>query len=465
VFFKIKPNNWPLSLKEIWTITWPQILTMFFHFLIGFTDVFVAGRLGKNVQDCMRVISEAMFFFLVVAMAVGNGSVAAISQSLGSKLPLRAQRYMGLSLQLGFIFGLIILVGGLLGLDIFLKLLQIPEEIYPIARYLLKISLYLLPAYYLLVITNAFFRAQKKVLYPLYSTALVAGINILGDFGLGLGLWGLPKLDYKGLAWATFGSIFLGFVVNLIFLLSQNIFSLKNLPPWRWIKKGLPYLFKVAWPAGTLQIVWHSAYMVLYAIVASLPVNSVEALAGMSAGIRIESFLFLPGFAFNFTASILVGHLLGAGDLPGAKKAGYQIMGLGLLIVGLLAGLVLFFIEPVAGFIAPEPLVRQEAINYLYFNVAAIPFLLPAMILGGALTGAGATLYQMIVMGSSAWLVRIPLAYILGHVVFKEATGIWLAMFISMVFQALLMLFFYHFKNWSKFALRNKKIAPSPNYS
>ncbi len=109
-----------------------------FHFLIGFTDVFVAGRLGKNVQACMGVISQAMFFFLVVAMAVGNGSVAAISQSLGSKLPLRAQRYMGLSLQLGFIFGLIILVGGLLGLDIFLKLLQIPEEIYPIARYLLK---------------------------------------------------------------------------------------------------------------------------------------------------------------------------------------------------------------------------------------------------------------------------------------------------------------------------------------
>lgn len=456
MFLKLKKNSWPLSLKEIWKLTWPQALMMFFHSFIGLADVFVAGRLGKNVQACMGVISQAMFFFLVVAMAVANGSVAAISQSLGSRLPLRAKRYMGLSLQIGLFFGLIILCLGLNFIDNFLNLIKIPSDIYPIARYLLKVSLYILPAYYLLVITNAFFRAHKNVFIPLYTVILVSLINVIGDFGLGLGWWGLPKLDYKGLAWSTFGSIFLGFLVNLYFLLKKKLFSLKSFPSWRWIKKGFPYLYKVAWPAGLLQIVWHSAYMALYALVASLPVNDVEALAGMSAGIRIESFLFLPGFAFNFTASILVGHLLGAGDFVGAKKAGYQIMFVGLTVFSLLTIPVLIFIHPLAKFVAPDPTVTKEAVSYLYFNIAAIPFLISAMVFGGAFTGAGATLYQMIVMGVSAWLFRIPLAYLLGHLILKNSTGIWLAMFLSMAVQSILMFSFYQFKDWSKFALRSK---------
>ncbi|MFP4109180.1 MAG: MATE family efflux transporter, partial [Desulfonatronovibrio sp.] len=121
------------------------------------------------------------------------------------------------------------------------------------------------------------------------------------------------------------------------------------------------------------------------------------------------------------------------------------------------------FIEPVAVFIAPDPEVSVEAINYLKYNMAAIPFLLVSMILGGALTGAGATFYQMIVMGSSAWLVRIPLAWYLGHVHMREATGIWLAMFISMVVQAILMLYFYQMKDWTKFSQRKGRKIVQPN--
>ena len=440
--------------KTIWRLAWPQVLMMFFHFLIGFVDVWVAGRLGRDVQACMGLITQALFFFLVVALAIANGSVAAISQSLGAGLRKRTQRYIGLGLETGIVLGVVILILGAVFEDLFLDLLQIPETILPIARYLLRVYLYILPAYYLFAITNAFFRAQKKVLFPLFAMMIVTSVNTAGDFGLGLGLWGLPGLGYKGLAWSTFASILCGTVFNFWLLIRAKMLVRQSFAPWRWIKRAWPYLFQVAWPAGLMQIVWHSAYMALYAIVASLPRNSVVALAGMSAGIRVESFLFLPGFAFNFTASILVGHYLGAMDMVGAKKVGYRVMFLGLTLVSLMTILLWLAIEPIAGFIAPDLQVKMEAINYLKYNMAAIPFLLPAIILGGALTGAGATIYQMIVMGTSAWLVRIPLAYFLGHIYFEQAKGVWLAMFLSMIFQAGLMFYFYQFKDWARFAMR-----------
>ena len=441
----------------IWNLAWPQVVMMFFHFLIGFVDVWVAGRISREAQACMGVMSQAMFFFMVVAIALANGSVAAISQSSGAGLPRRIKRFVGLSVGLGTLTGFVILILGLLFDEHFLSLLQIPAELMPIAEYLLQVSLYILPAYYLFTISNAFFRAQKIVTLPLYSMILVTGVNTMLDLGLGLGLWGLPNLGYKGIAWATFASILCGTVYNFVMMLRCGLLSAQSLAPWRWIRLALPYLIKVAGPAGLMQLVWHSAYMVLYAITASLPFENVVAMAGMSAGIRIEALLFLPGIAFNFTASILVGHYLGQGRKEEAKRMGYRIMVVGVVAMSIITGLLWLVIEPVIAFVAPDPDVQAEAIRYLAWNMAATPPMLAAMILGGAFTGAGATMYQAVIFGTAAWLVRLPLAYVLGHLVLKSANGVWMAMFASVLVQCATMLYFYHYKDWYQFTLRKNR--------
>lgn len=440
----------------IWNLAWPQVVMMFFHFLIGFADVWVAGRISREVQACMGVLTQAMFFFMVVAVALANGSVAAISQSSGAGLPRRIKRFVGLSLGLGLGMGVVIFILGLWLGEAFLHLLNIPSDLMPYATYLLRVSIYILPAYYLFTISNAFYRAQKIVDLPLYSMILVTLVNIVGDLGFGLGMWGLPNFGYKGIAWATFGSVLVGTLFNLVMMVRLGLASRASLAPWRWVRLALPYLAKVAWPAGLMQLVWHSAYMVLYAITASLPRDNVMAMAGMSAGIRVESLLFLPGIAFNFTASILVGHYLGQGRKEEAKRIGFQIMVVGAVAISCITGLLWLVIEPVAAFIAPDAQVQAEAVRYLSWNMAATPFLVAAMILGGAFTGAGATLYQALIFGSSAWLVRLPLAYILGHLVLGRASGVWMGMFASVLIQCAAMFYVYQFKDWFRFALRQK---------
>ncbi len=441
----------------IWNLAWPQVVMMFFHFLIGFVDVWVAGRIGRETQACIGVMTQAMFFFMVVAVALANGSVAAISQSSGAGLPRRIKRFVGLGVSLGLITGLVILAFGLWFDERFLTLLQIPPELMPIAGYLLQVSLYIMPAYYVFTITNALFRAQKIVTLPLYSMILVTGVNTVADLGLGLGLWGLPNLGYKGIAWATFGSVLCGTIYNIVMLNRCGLLGAQCLAPWRWVRLALPYLVKVAWPAGLMQLVWHSAYMVLYAITASLPEGSIVAMAGMSAGIRIEAVLFLPGIAFNFTASILVGHYLGQDRRAEAKRVGYRIMVVGVVLISVITALLWTVINPVVAFVSPDPEVQAEAVRYLAWNMVATPPLLAAMILGGAFTGAGATMFQAVIFGSAAWLVRLPLAYLLGHVVMRSANGVWVAMFVSVLVQCGTMFYFYQYKDWFKFTLRKNR--------
>lgn len=443
--------------RTIWRLAWPQVVMMLFHFLIGFVDVWVAGRISRDVQACMGMVSQSFFIFLVVAIAVANGSVAAISQSMGAGLWRRVQRYVGLSLETAGVFGAFLLAGGFLFRDSLIAVLQTPDELRPIMAYLLSVYLLVLPAYYLFIIGNAIMRAQQLVMYPLYGMMIVAGLNTFGDFALGLGMFGFPNLGYQGLAWSTFGSVLAGGLFNLYILRRRRLLVRQSFAPWRWVRRAWPYLFRVAWPAGLLQVVWHTAYVTLFSITASLPEGNVIALAGMSAGIRVESLIFLPGFAFNFTAGILVGHYLGARQPEEAKRMGYRILGQGLLVISLLTVIMWQFLEPIAAFVAPDPEVQAEAVNYLRYNLAAMPFLLISMILGGAFTGAGATMYQTVIMGASAWLVRIPLAYLLGHVLLFLATGIWLAMLLSMIVQALCMAYVYHFWNWQGFAMRRQR--------
>jgi len=438
---------------SIWRLAWPQILTMFLYFLIGLADVYVAGRLGREVQASMGMLTQAMFFFMVLATAVANGTVAAVSQSLGAGRGARARRYVALSLILGGAVSFGILGMGLAGRDTFVSLLRVPAAMHEPFGYILDVFLLLLPVHYLFIISNAVFRAKKQVMAPLVGWGLAAVVNVIGDFGLGLGLWGLPALGYKGLAISTFVSLCAGLAFNLLLLRREGFLSLAAVPPWRWMRRGFPYLFKVAWPSGLMQVVWHSGYLVLYAITASLPAGSVEALAGMAVGVRIESILFLPPMAFNFTAGILVGHALGA-DRPGeAKRTGYRVAILGTLLAVALGAALWPFLDQASGLLTQEEDVRLQAVSYLRYNILAIPFTVAGLILIGALAGAGATLYNMAVTGPSIWLVRLPLALVLGHMVLGRAEGVWMAMLASQAVQATAMVYVYQCKDWRRFAM------------
>ena len=112
----------PTSLRTLLAITWPQLMMMLFQMLIGFTDVFVAGRIDGGVQAALGLVTECMFVFLVLGMAVANAGVATISQSLGARLRRRAQRYVGLLFSLGLAMCLIIVIATLLWRENFLTL-------------------------------------------------------------------------------------------------------------------------------------------------------------------------------------------------------------------------------------------------------------------------------------------------------------------------------------------------------
>lgn len=426
---------------------------MSFQFLVGLTDVWVAGQVHRDAQAVLGIITQCQFILIIVGAAFANASVAAMSQSLGADLPDRAGRYAGLVLKIAIVFSTLALLFALFFRHGILSLMHVPAEILPMAEEFWGVFLIVLPSHYLLAVTGAMFRARKSVYVPLCTAGMAFVVNAFASTGLGLGWWGLPNFGVKGIAYATFISVTSMAFLNFAILVKRGVIVRRSFAPLKWEKKALPYLVKVALPAGAMQLSWQLGYIVLYTIVASLPIESVNALAGMAAGMRVESVLFLPAVALSMTASTLTGHCLGAGDENAARRLGWKLIIGGSVVMSLAALCLWPFLQHLAAFIVPDAHAREHALVYLRYNLLATPFAVISMCLGGLFTGAGAAIYTFCVFGLAIWGVRLPLAFIFGHMIWQSSDGVFLGMFVSQVFQACIIVYIFKTRNWARFAM------------
>ncbi|MDR2891924.1 MAG: MATE family efflux transporter [Deltaproteobacteria bacterium] len=447
-----------VSSREIWNLTWPQVLMMLFQFLVGFTNVWVAGRIQGDVQAALGVAVQCFFLLMVVGISIANAAVSTMSQSLGAGRPLRAKRYLGLVINLGGVLCLITLLIGYFLRHQLMYLLQVPDSILDLTLHLWLFYLAGTPFQYAIAFSAAVFRAHKKVRIPLYTGMVVCAANFAGSFGLGLGRFGLPDLGVDGLALSALISSGAGAIYVFYMLVRHGYLSRRSFAALRWQLGAAGYLIKVALPAGGNQFSWQLGQLAIIGVTASLPWDNVNAMAGLTAGIRIESILFLPAIAFSMTGTILVGHCLGSGDKEEARRVGLKVLAVGCGIMTLVALLLWPWVDELAAFMSPtSPAVQPQTISYVKINLFATPFTVGSMILGGLLTGAGASIYPFVIYSAATWLVRLPVAWWLGHIVWQSSSGIFASMLISQIVQCSIILYVFLRCDWARFSMYRTK--------
>ncbi len=88
----------------IWKNAWPMLLIMVFNFLVGLTDVYVAGMISSQVQGAIGFIAQLYFLLVILANAIGIGTVSLVSQASGAQ---QTNEVIHLSRQ-SLIFGILI---------------------------------------------------------------------------------------------------------------------------------------------------------------------------------------------------------------------------------------------------------------------------------------------------------------------------------------------------------------------
>lgn len=447
-------GNAPGQLRESLALAWPQTLKMLAQYSVALADVVAAGHIGKEVQASLGLMSLSLFVFLVAALALANGAVALISQSLGAGLRQRANRYAVFILGLAAGFGVVFTLALSLARPSVLELLNVPAAILPVAGCFLDAYLCALPAYYLLLTSNGIFQAYGHGRVPLASMCLVAVLNAVLDFGLGLGMWGFPQLGYTGVAWATCAAVGAGALLNLLCLRRLGLLRRGGFPPARWMRRAWDRLCRCSWPAGATHLAWQGSLPPLYAILGALPGDPVGPLAGFAAGMRIDSIVLMPAHALALTAAIVVGKTLGMGGREQARALAQRLFVLGVAFSALVAVALWWLRGPLAGLVAPDAAAKAHALSYLTYFLPSAPFAVGAILLGGVMNGAGASLFNLVSFALAGWLVRLPLAYLLTRAGWLGAEGVWLSLGVSQACQCLCLLHVLQRRNWRGFGMR-----------
>ena len=227
--------------------------------------------------------------------------------------------------------------------------------------------------------------------------------------GLGLGV--------VGIALGTVIGWLVGAVLMIMLLLRPagaiRLHPHRLRPHWHTVRR----IWRVAYPnlldrgghwAGNWIII-----MIVGAIGASSAIGDAVQGAHIIA-IRIEAISFLPALAFAAAAGTLTGQYLGANDPAMARKAARQCWLVG---AGIMAALGLVFItvpEALVRILTDIPVFLETSPDLVRICGFVQFFFGSALVLQGAMRGAGDTRVPALLSNTLTWGLRLPAAFILG---------------------------------------------------
>jgi putative MATE family efflux protein len=413
-------------------------LIMLFDFMIGLTDVYIAGRVSKEIQATYGFVIQLYFILVVIANALTVGTVSVVSRlyTSGNRDDLIRAIFSSLLITAGA--GSVLVLGGIVLSPEIIRFVNIPEELKTLAVPFVEIYSVGLLFHYILINSNGILRSCDRVKDSLRTQALVCVLNI----GLNFFLVFHTALGFRGIAAATTLSVFIGSMINLWKVRS----SMSGVRKFSLSLTGK--MIAIGWPIGLLQILWQASSMVLFLILSALPEHRVEILAALTTGLRIESVIYLPVFGFNMANAVIVGNLLGEKKQEDAFRGGFVTAAIGVLIVTAMVIGVILNARWITSLLSSNEMVVRESMKYIYISMISEPFMAWGVILSGGLNGAGDTRSVLLRIALSVWLVRIPLSYIFVVFFGFGAVSVWWAMNISQFVQAFAISIRYLNKEW-----------------
>ncbi|RPI34094.1 MAG: hypothetical protein EHM54_09965, partial [Nitrospiraceae bacterium] len=243
--------------ENIWRMSWPMLLVMFFNFLVGLTDVYVAGFLGPEIQAIVGFVGQLYFFIIIVANAISIGTVAMLSRAVGAGRFEDALSTARQSILFGLACAGALTIFGLVFHEQIIAFAGFAGNTRQIAVDFFVIFAFALAPNYIVILSTAIFRAGGEVRLTLLAMTFISVVNIILNFLLVFGIFSFPGFGYRGIALATASAMFAGTIMCCVLFrrsLWKNIFS----GSWNVSADLVRRIFLVSWPAALVQLSWNA---------------------------------------------------------------------------------------------------------------------------------------------------------------------------------------------------------------
>lgn len=372
------------------------------------------------------VIGLILNFFIGIAL----GANIVIAHAVGRGEEKTIRKAVNTSVLMALAGGIAIAVAGEFCIEALLRLLNIPEDVFPYALLYIKIYLLGMPAILLYNFEAAIFRSIGDTKTPL----LVLAVSGLLNVALNLFFVIVLDMTVEGVAIATAVSNIVSAAILFVLLIKTDRSIHIDIRDIHFDKECFTKIIKIGLPAGLQSAVFAIANIVIQAAINSL---GTVVIAASSAAFNIEIFAYYVLNSFSQACTTFVGQNYGAGQIKRCRKILLlciledALASATVIILVLLSGRLLLSI------FSSDPQVIEIGYTRLLIILSAYTFSMLYENMSGYLRGFGDSLIPAVLTVIGVCAVRITWIYTVFQA-YRTFTSILIAYPVSLSATALL---------------------------
>lgn len=388
----------PGGVREMMAIAFPMVVSTSCETIMTFTDRVFLAKLGPEYMSAAMGGGLTSFMMMTLFWGLVSFCTALVAQYLGSGRKDLCAKVTTQGLIVSLAAYPVILAARPLAVWMFDRLNIPPDQLAPQKIYF-NILMYGTIMRMLANALSCFFSGIGKTGVIMVSTLVSMVVNVILNYILIFGHFGMPALGIRGAAYGTLIGTFCGLaILAAAYLSEKNRVEYGIMKSFHFSRDLMKRLLRYGYPSGVELFLNLLAFDLLVLIFHS---RGLVTAGAITIVFNWDMVSFLPLLGVNIGVTSLVGRYMGAGLPDTANRA--AMSGLKIALGYSFAVLLAFAIFPeyLVGLFRPaesdELFAQIFPLAVFMVRLAAVYVMADAMLLvfGGALRGAGDTFWAM----------------------------------------------------------------------
>ena len=408
--------------KRLLSIMLPVLVQNVITNFVSLLDNIMVGQVGTEAMSGVAIVNQLLFVFNLCIFGGLSGAGIFTAQFFGSRdmdgvrhtMRLKYYIAVGACLLFGTVFTLwgeslisLFLHEGEANIDMALTLTRGKE-------YLAVILWQMLP-FAVMQVYGSTLRECGETMLPMKAGVAAIFVNLVLNYILIFGKLGFPALGVVGAAAATIIARLVECAIIIVWAhrhTKQHPY-IKGL--YRGLKVPAPLLRKVAIKGLPLlfnEVLWSSGMTMLNQCYS---MRGLEVVSAINISSTVSNLFFCAFFATGTTVSIMIGQLLGAGELERAVDEDRKLIAFAVALSAAVGAVMAAFAPLIPNLYNTEPAVRSLATQFLLVVAALMPFHAFTNASYFTLRSGGKTIITFLFDSAFIWVVNVPVAMLLTH--------------------------------------------------
>lgn len=375
--------------------------------LVSASDALMLGGLNQSSLSAVSLATQVSFVISLFYMALTIGTTILSAQYWGNKDTDKVEDILSIALRYSCIISIIFWLASLLFPQWLMRIFTNDSTLIMLGLSYLRIvsGSYLcmgITQIYLCIMKNT----ERTLKSTIYSTISLI-INLILNAVLIYGLFGFPEMGIKGAALATLVSKAIELVLVLYENSKKDIVKMRISKFFHWNTRLNHDFIHYTTPVLANSLAWGCGITMFSVIMGHL---GNDAVAANSIANIIKNIVACVCMGIGTGSGIIVGNILGLGELEKAKKIGGSLCKLS-IIAGIISGLLILAISPFI--ISMSPSLSMYAKKYLQIMLFVCSYYIigksiNSTVISGIFCAGGDTKFGLYVDTVTMWIIVIP---------------------------------------------------------